>query len=59
MRAHVKSSLMGASVTVPVVDGKVGLGPSQGLFLCEHRDTGGSGCNLNRRVVLTLQGCPE
>lgn len=56
MPGHVKSSLMGPSVTVPVVDGKLGLGPRQGLFLCEHRDGGGFGCNLDRRVVLTLQG---
>ena len=59
MPGHVKSSLMGASITVPVVDGKLGLGPGQGVFLCEHRDTGGFGCNLNRSVVLTLQGCAK
>jgi hypothetical protein len=39
-----------------VVGGRLGLGPSQGLFLCEHRDVGGFGGGLNRRLVLTLQG---
>ena len=58
MPGHVKSSIMGVSITVPVVRGKLGLGKGQGVFLCEHRDTGGFGCNLNRRVVLTLQGSP-
>jgi len=56
MPGHVKASIVGPSVTVPVVDGELGLGDRQGLFLCEHRDAGGYGCNLNRKVVLTLQG---
>jgi secondary thiamine-phosphate synthase enzyme len=59
MPAHVKSSLMGASLTVPVVNGELGLGVLQGVFLCEHRDGGGFGCNLNRSVVLTLQGVDD
>jgi len=46
----------GASVTVPVVGGRLGLGAGQGVFLCEHRVVGGFGGGLNRRVVLTLQG---
>jgi secondary thiamine-phosphate synthase enzyme len=56
MPGHVKASIMGPSITVPIVNGVLGLGSRQGLFLCEHRNTGGFGCNLNRKVVLTLQG---
>jgi len=49
--AHIKSSLLGPSITIPVTDGRLALGTWQGIYLCEHRDYGGS-----RRVVLTLQG---
>lgn len=38
---QVKSALVGASVTVPVTDGKLALGTWQGIWLCEHRDAGG------------------
>ena len=41
MPAHVKSSLLGASVTVPIADGSFALGTWQGIYLCEHRDSGG------------------
>jgi secondary thiamine-phosphate synthase enzyme len=51
MPAHVKSSLMGSSVTVPVTNGRMNLGTWQGVFLCEHRNHGG-----RRKLVLTLQG---
>ena len=51
MPAHVKSSLLGSSVTVPVRDGRLCLGTWQGIYLCEHRDYGGK-----RRLTLTLQG---
>ncbi|MCA8987305.1 MAG: secondary thiamine-phosphate synthase enzyme YjbQ [Planctomycetaceae bacterium] len=51
MPAHVKSSLMGASVIVPVRQGKPVLGIWQGIYLCEHRDHGG-----RRRIVITIQG---
>jgi len=51
MPAHVKSSLFGASVLIPVRNGKLALGTWQGIYLCEHRDHGGS-----RSIVLTLQG---
>ena len=51
MPAHVKSSLMGSSLTVPVREGRLCLGTWQGIFLCEHRNHGGS-----RRLVLTLHG---
>lgn len=51
MPAHVKSSLLGAAVSVPVTDGKLAFGTWQGIYLCEHRNHGG-----RRRLVLTLQG---
>jgi len=51
MPAHVKASLFGSSVSVPVTDGRLQLGTWQGIYLCEHRNRGG-----RRRIVLTLQG---
>jgi len=51
MPGHVKASLLGSSVTVPVRDGRLALGTWQGIYLCEHRRRGGG-----RRLVLTLQG---
>ncbi|WP_417444377.1 secondary thiamine-phosphate synthase enzyme YjbQ [Joostella sp.] len=51
MPAHVKSSLMGASVQIPISNGRLNLGIWQGIYLCEHRDYGGS-----RSVVITAFG---
>lgn len=51
MPAHIKASLMGASVTVPIAQGRLRLGTWQGLYLGEHRYHGGA-----RQVVATLQG---
>lgn len=51
MPAHIKSSLLGPSLTIPIKDGKLNLGTWQGIYLCEHRDYGGS-----RRVVITVNG---
>ncbi len=51
MPAHVKSSLLGSSLLIPVERGRLLLGTWQGIYLCEHRNHGGS-----RRLVLTLQG---
>ena len=51
MPAHVKASLIGSSLTIPVGDGRLCLGTWQGVYLCEHRRHGGS-----RRLVLTLHG---
>ena len=51
MPAHVKASLMGSSVTIPVHEGRLCLGTWQGIYLCEHRNHGG-----RRRLMLTLQG---
>jgi secondary thiamine-phosphate synthase enzyme len=51
MPAHVKASILGSSVTIPVRNGQVLLGTWQGIYLCEHRDSGGP-----RSLVLTLHG---
>ena len=51
MPAHVKSSLLGASVSVPIRNGSLAFGMWQGIYLCEHRNCGGA-----RRVLATLQG---
>lgn len=51
MPAHVKSSLLGASLTIPVHRGKLALGTWQGIYLAEHRRQGG-----RRKLVLTLWG---
>ncbi len=51
MPAHVKSSLMDSSVSIPVRAGRLCLGTWQGIFLCEHRNRGGQ-----RRLTLTLWG---
>jgi secondary thiamine-phosphate synthase enzyme len=53
MPAHVKASLMGSSLMIPVSGGRLALGTWQGIYLCEHRNHGGS-----RRLVLTLNGQP-
>ncbi|MBG3089537.1 YjbQ family protein [Proteus cibarius] len=51
MPAHIKSSLLGQSVTVPISQGELNLGTWQGIYLGEHRNHGGS-----RRIIVTLQG---
>ena len=51
MPAHVKSALLGFSLTLPVRDGRFALGTWQGIYLCEHRDHGGP-----RSLIVTLQG---
>ena len=51
MPAHVKSSLLGCALTIPIRDGRLCLGTWQGIYLCEHRNRGG-----RRRVVATLWG---
>ncbi len=51
MPAHIKSSLLGASVQIPITKGQLNLGIWQGIYLCEHRDHGGG-----RKIVLTLYG---
>ena len=51
MPAHIKASLLGPSLSLPVADGRLALGTWQGIYLCEHRDRGGS-----RSLLLTLHG---
>lgn len=51
MPAHVKSSLLGSSLMIPVENGRLLFGTWQGIYLCEHRNHGGS-----RSLILTLQG---
>ena len=51
MPAHIKSSLLGSSIAIPITSGKLNLGIWQGIYLCEHRDFGGS-----RSVVITAMG---
>jgi len=51
MPAHIKTSLMGSSVQIPITNGKLNLGIWQGIYLGEHRDYGGS-----RSLVITLFG---
>ena len=51
MPAHVKSSLLGFSLTLPIRDGDLALGTWQGIYLCEHRDHGGA-----RSLIATLEG---
>ncbi|WP_192459547.1 secondary thiamine-phosphate synthase enzyme YjbQ [Musicola keenii] len=51
MPAHLKSSLLGNNLSLPVRDGRLHIGTWQGIYLCEHRNHGGS-----RTLVATLQG---
>ena len=51
MPAHLKASLTGASLVLPVRDGELALGTWQGIYLCEHRDSGGP-----RTLVVTVWG---
>jgi secondary thiamine-phosphate synthase enzyme len=51
MPAHIKSSLTGSALMLPVRDGSLALGTWQGIYLCEHRDSGGP-----RRLLVTAFG---
>jgi len=51
MPAHIKASLLGPSLTLPIRDGRLALGTWQGIYLCEHRNRGGA-----RTLMATLQG---
>lgn len=51
MPAHIKASLMGVSVLIPITNGELNMGIWQGIYLCEHRDNGGP-----RKLVLTAYG---
>jgi secondary thiamine-phosphate synthase enzyme len=54
MPAHIKASLLGASLSLPVAGGRLALGTWQGVYLCEHRDHGGA-----RSLLATLWGETE
>jgi secondary thiamine-phosphate synthase enzyme len=51
MPAHIKASLLGPALSLPVTDGRLALGTWQGVYLCEHRDRGGP-----RSLLVTLVG---
>lgn len=51
MPAHIKASLMGSSVSIPITGGRLNLGTWQGIYLCEHRDHASG-----RKVVVTVFG---
>lgn len=51
MPAHLKAALLGSSVTIPIRNGRFALGMWQGIYLCEHRNYGGS-----RTLVITAWG---
>jgi secondary thiamine-phosphate synthase enzyme len=51
MPAHVKSSILGCSLQIPICNGELALGTWQGIYLGEHRNNGGA-----RRVLATLWG---
>jgi len=51
MPAHIKAALLGPSLTLPISHGRLALGTWQGIYLCEHRDHGGS-----RSLVATVFG---
>lgn len=51
MPAHIKSSLLGSSIQIPITNGNLNLGIWQGIYLCEHRDYAGG-----RKLVLTAFG---
>ena len=51
MPAHLKSSILGSSITIPISDGKLNLGTWQGIYLCEHRNK-----KPTRKFVMTING---
>ena len=51
MPAHIKSTIIGTSLTIPITNGRLNLGTWQGIYLCEHRNHG-----RNRKLVVTILG---
>lgn len=51
MPAHLKASILGSNLTLPISNGELNIGTWQGIYLCEHRNHGGS-----RKLVVTIQG---
>ena len=51
MPAHLKASILGNNLSIPITDGRLNLGTWQGIYLCEHRNHGG-----RRKIVVTISG---
>ena len=51
MPAHIKSTIIGTNLIIPITDGQLNLGTWQGIYLCEHRNRAGS-----RKIVITISG---
>lgn len=51
MTSHIKASILGSSLSVPITNGDFNLGTWQGIYLCEHRNSGG-----RRKILITLFG---
>lgn len=51
MPAHIKSAILGSSLTIPITNGRLNLGMWQGIYLCEHRSNSGS-----RKIFITING---
>lgn len=51
MTSHLKASILGTSVSIPITNGELNIGTWQGIYLCEHRNRGG-----NRTLVVTISG---
>lgn len=51
MTSHIKATLIGSSLSIPITNGKLNLGTWQGIYLCEHRNYGGP-----RKIVITIFG---
>ena len=51
MTSHIKSSILGSSLTIPITNGELNLGTWQGIYLCEHRNHSGK-----RKIVVTIYG---
>lgn len=49
MPAHIKSSMVGSSINIPITEGRLNLGTWQGIYLCEFRNNGG-----NRKLVVSI-----
>lgn len=54
MPAHIKSCILGVSLTIPITEGALNLGIWQGIYVCEHRNKGGA-----RKLVATIQGIAQ
>ncbi len=51
MTSHIKASILGSELNIPVTNGKFNLGRWQGIYLCEHRNEGGP-----RKLIVTVTG---